>query len=83
MNELFKKIYESVICYEEDVIQMGAELDKEIDSLISNCDASFDAEEIETIKTLMYQAILSAEQTGFYLGVKYAVKMLLELLSNR
>ena len=83
MNELFKKIYESVIYYEEDVIQTGAELDKEIDSLIENCDISFNEEETETIKTLMYQAVLSAEQTGFFLGVKYTIKMLIGLLSEK
>lgn len=83
MNELLKKIYENVIYYETDVLQTGRELDKEIENLINEYADQLDEEGMEIAKTLMYQTALLSEQTGFCLGVKYTVKLLIELLSEK
>ena len=82
MNELLKKIYEEVICYEEDMMAAGKEVEVEINKLIEPYTDQFDETTLETVKTLLYQTSFSAEQTGFWLGIKYTIKLLSEILSK-
>lgn len=82
MNELLKKIYESVITYEKDTVEMGSRVEIEINKLIKPYTGQLTDEEIEQIKTLLYQTALTAEQEGFQLGIKYTLKMLFDLLSD-
>ena len=82
MDELIKKIYMEIISYEKDVLKTGAELDREVVDLIEPYQEEFDEKTLEIVKTLMYQAILVAEQTGFWLGVKYTVKFMMKILSD-
>lgn len=82
MNELLKKIYESVITYEKDTVEMGSRVEIEINKLIKPYTGQLTDEEIEQIKALLYQTALTAEQEGFQLGIKYTLKMLFDLLSD-
>lgn len=82
MNELLKKIYESVITYEKDTVEMGSRVDVEINKLIKPYAEQFTDKEMEQIKTLLYQTALTAEQEGFQLGIKYTLKMLFDILSD-
>lgn len=82
MDELIKKIYVEIISYEKDVLKAGAELDKEVVDLIKPYQEELDEKSLEIVKTLMYQAILVAEQTGFWLGIKFAVKFIMKILSD-
>ena len=82
MNELIKKIYMEIICYEDDVLKTGKQLDREVADLLKPYEEELDEKHLEIIKTLMYQAILIAEQTGFWLGVKYTVKFMIKILSD-
>ncbi len=79
MNELFNKIYDNVICYEEDFIEVSKELDKTVDELLKPHLQRFSNDDMELLKTLMYQISSSSKQTGFQLGSKYALSLLLEL----
>lgn len=82
MNELLKKIYESVIYYEKDTVEMGSRVEVEIHKLIKQYPEQLTDKDIEQIKNLLYQTALTAEQEGFQLGIKYTLKMLFDLLSN-
>lgn len=82
MNELLKKIYEEVICYEEDMMAAGKQVETEINKLIEPYTDQMNESTLETVKTLLYQTSFSAEQTGFWLGVKYTIKLLSEILSK-
>ena len=82
MEELIKKIYVEIISYEKDVLRTGAELDQEVVNLIKPYQEELDEKSLEIVKTLMYQAILVAEQTGFWHGTKYAVKLMMKILSD-
>lgn len=82
MNELLKKIYESVITYEKDTVEMGSRVDVEINKLIKPYAEQLTDKEMEQLKNLLYQTALTAEQEGFQLGIKYTLKLLFDLLSN-
>ncbi|WP_099203910.1 hypothetical protein [Scatolibacter rhodanostii] len=82
MNELLKKTYEAVICYEKDTIEMSSRVDAEIHTLMKTYIEQSGDKESEQIKTLLYQTALTAEQEGFELGIKYTMKTLLHLLSD-
>lgn len=82
MDELIKKIYMEVILYEDDVLKSGKQLDKEVADLLKTYEDELDEKHMEIVKTLMYQTILIAEQEGFWLGIKYAVKLMVEILSD-
>ena len=82
MNELLKKIYESVIYYEKDTVKMGSHVDVEIHKLIEQYADQLPSSDMEKIKSLLFQTALTAEQEGFQLGLKYALKILVDLLSD-
>lgn len=82
MNELLKKIYESVITYEEDTIKMGSRVELEIKELIKHDAEQWSDEEKNKIKSLLYQTALTAEQEGFQLGIKYTLKMLFDIFAD-
>ena len=82
MNELIKKIYMEIICYEDNVLKTGKQLDNEVAILLKPYEDELDEKNMEIVKALMYQAILVAEQEGFLLGIKYVVKFLLNVLSD-
>ncbi|WP_099203892.1 hypothetical protein [Scatolibacter rhodanostii] len=82
MNELLKKTYEAVICYEKDTIEMSSRVDAEINTLLKTYAKQSTDKETEQIKSLLYQTALTAEQEGFQLGIKYTLKTLLDILSD-
>lgn len=82
MNELLKKIYENVICYEKDALQMGERMDTVVNDLIEPYTEHFKEQDIETVKELMYAICLKSEQEGFQLGIQYTLKMLIQLLAD-
>ena len=43
-------------------------------------DAKLSDDEMEQLKSLLYAISLSAEQTGFEVGVRFAVQLLIKLL---
>ena len=82
MNELLKKIYENVIAYEDDTLEIGKALDKQVNELLEPYKNQFNEKDMETIRQLMYAILLKAEQEGFQLGVKYSVQMIFKLLMD-
>ncbi len=82
MNELLKKIYDNIIRYEKDAVEMDWRIEEEIKHLIQPYQNKLTADKLETLKDLLYGAALPAEREGFMLGVQYTLKILFTLLSN-
>lgn len=82
MNELLMKCYEQVIQYENNSIELGKKLDEEAKQLLIPYKETFSDEDLETVKNLMYNLAYEAERTGFILGVKTAVQILMEVLAK-
>lgn len=81
MNEdLLKKIYESVIAYEEEAIDITRSVESEIKNLMNPYASKMDGKEKETFEDMCYDISYFAQFGGFRLGVKYAVKILSEIL---
>lgn len=81
MKNLLNKIYEDVISNEPDVINMNCRMDDEIKNIIQS--HMKDADELpENVRDSYFDVAFLAQRQGFILGVKYAVKVLSELLSD-
>lgn len=83
MNELLMKIYSEVIQYEEVSLALGKDLDKEANQLLEPYKEKFGADDLESIRALMYNLAYEAERVGYELGVKFVVQMLIELLVKK
>lgn len=82
MKDLLMKIYNEIIQYEETSIEAGKLLDEEAKQLLIPYKENFSDEDLETVKALMYNLAYEAERTGFELGVKTAVQILMEVLAK-
>lgn len=82
MNELLMKIYREVVQYENYSIELGKVLDEEANELLVPYKEKFDADDLETIRTLMYDLSYTAEEKGFCLGVKTVIQILMEVFVN-
>ena len=82
MKDLLEKIYESVISQEEDAFEMDKRINTCMEEYISRYKDDFSEQDIERIRDFAYYAVLTTEKEAFQLGIKYAVKMLLSLLTD-
>lgn len=76
MNKLFKKIYQEVLVYEEDIVKGNHQVDKLLNDLTEPYKEQSTDDELEKLKELLSIMALTAEQTGFENGVKFTLKML-------
>lgn len=79
MNDLLKKIYDTIICYEDETIYLGKELDKEVNRLVQPYQNLYSEQEMEDLKSKLYSISIQSERAGFILGVKWMMKLLLEI----
>lgn len=82
MEDLLSKIYDKVAFYEEDSIQLGKEFDCLVEDTLKPLENSKTEPEIEEIKELIYKASHSAEKFGFQIGVRFMVKLFLEIMET-
>ncbi len=75
MRNLLKKVYENIVYYEEDSLAIGKELDEKINIYIQKYSNKLTQNELEELKGIFYKNSLDAEEKGFYLGVKYTMKL--------
>lgn len=80
MEKLFQKVYDSVICYEPDMVQMDREVEKKVGELMERYRKLLSEEELEELKNLLYGVVTDGEKKGFLLGAKYTAKALFFLL---
>ena len=79
MNDLLKKIYSEILIYEEDIISINKSTDEKVAELTAPYQQKLSDDEMEQLKSLLYAISLSAEQTGFEVGVRFAVQQLIRL----
>lgn len=82
MSELLKKIFDTIICYEKDSVEMGQTIETEIKNLMRPYQERLTDDEQEELKNLLYGISSIAEREGFLLGMKYTFKTLIALLSD-
>ncbi len=82
MDDLLQKFYESVILYENDVIETGRILEHKVNAMLEPYFEQFNKADMEIIKSLLYLTIMESEQTGFMLGLKCAIKLHCELFQQ-
>ena len=82
MERVFKKIYEEVICHEENVQEMNKVVENEMIHILERYKNRLEGKEEEELLELLDEASSFAEYAGFYMGMKYAVKGMLALLKD-
>lgn len=82
MNELLKRIFTDVISREDDSFATDKYIDSKVQEIVDNYAEKASDDELEELRSLLYQVALIAEQEGFLLGMKYLLKIGISLLSD-
>lgn len=82
MDKLFKKIYDEIICYEEDIDEMNKTIENNNIDILKKYNDKFSEEEKEILLELLDDAALYAGRKNFYMGMKYAFKIIAALFKN-
>lgn len=80
MEELLSKIYDRIVIYEKDCISLGTEFDQKVAEKLEPMKESISEDELEKLKELIYWAAFLEEKDGYRLGVKFTLKLLMEIL---
>ena len=80
MEELLSKIYDRIVIYEKDCISLGTEFDQKVAEKLEPMKESISEDELEKLKELIYWAAFLEEKDGFRLGVRFTLKLLVEIL---
>lgn len=75
MDKLLKKIFDDIISYEKDFIEMDAIVNREIEKHTAEYQEKMNREEMEELKNLLYEITKISEREGFFLGIRYAVRI--------
>ena len=78
MEELLSKIYDQVVYFEPDAIELSKKFAEEVSGLVAPLREAMSEDELENVKSMIYSATYSSQKHGFCLGVHAAVKVLLE-----
>lgn len=82
MNNVWNKIFEDIIRYEKEGVEMEQHLDKQIQAIIDKYAKQTTEDQIEKLRNHLSYIALIAEQEGFQLGVRFAIKLLLSLIKD-
>lgn len=82
MRKLLKKIYNNVLVYERNVINMNKDVEKEINILVEPYATKLSDDEMEELKNLLSVIALTAEQTGFEMGIRFTIKSMISLIMD-
>lgn len=80
MNELLRKIYTLIIKPQSDTVKIERCVDEEVFRLVEPLKERLTGEEMEKLTDLIFTATFTAEQAGFEVGVRFAIKLLSGLL---
>ena len=80
MSDLLRRFYEEVVLTEQATIEINRKLDDEVKHIMENYIKGSTADEVT--REMCFEIVSLAEREGFYMGLKHAVKVLLELLSE-
>jgi hypothetical protein len=76
LENVFDKVYEKVISYEEDIIQMSRKADDAITDSLQQFEAQIGGKKLNQLQDQLFHAVQTAERESFFLGMRYAAKML-------
>jgi len=80
MNELLKKIYDNILTYENDVIEIKKGIiDEEVQNTLITYRKKLSETELSELQKLLYSASYAAEHAGFEIGVRFMIKILTDL----
>lgn len=80
MKDMWSKFSGKILFYEQDFVEYGRLLDRDITQIIEPLKQSMTEEELDVIKDMMYSSSYSAEKYGFYLGIRTAITMFVEAM---
>jgi phosphatidylinositol kinase/protein kinase (PI-3 family) len=80
MENVFYEIYDKVISYEKDIIQMNQSADNEIMDSLQQYESQIGQENMNQLQDQLFHAVQTAERESFYLGMQYAAKMFLTMI---
>lgn len=75
MKDMWSKLFGKILFYEQDFVEYGRFLDRDITQIIEPLKQSMTEEELDVIKDMMYSASYSSEKYGFYLGIRTALRI--------
>jgi PHD/YefM family antitoxin component YafN of YafNO toxin-antitoxin module len=76
MEKIFYEIYEKVISYEQDIIEMNRNADNAIMDNLQQYESQIGRENMNQLQDQLFHAVQTAERESFFLGMRYAAKML-------
>ena len=74
MQDLIGKLYDKIVCTEDDSINLGMRLDDVVEETIAPLRESMGEDDVETIKEMIYKVVYVAEKDGFRLGAHAHVR---------
>ena len=74
MNQFFEKIYDDIIYYEKDFIEVDKKINREIDNLVECYGLQQTETNLEELKSLLYEITRISQREGFFLGMRYALR---------
>ena len=81
MEQLLSEIYEKVVYASENYNRLNQMFDSEVEEMICPLKDRLTAEELDELRSLIYNASYTAEKNGFYLGVHTAVQFFKEAVN--
>ena len=82
MDDLLSKIYKELLIYEKVTVQPNKSTDEKVLSLLEEYKDKLTNVEQDIVKEILYAVVPIAEQAGFKVGMRFAWKLLLSLLSD-
>ncbi len=73
MNKILQKIYDDIICYEKDCMEMDKKISEEMNRLIKHYELP--KTDLEELKSLLYEISRISQREGFFLGIRYAFRI--------
>lgn len=80
MKDMWSKFFGKILFYEQDFVEYGRFLDRDITQIIEPLKQSMTEEELDVIKDMMYSTAYTAEKNGFHLGIRTALTMFVEAM---
>ena len=80
MEKLLSKIYDKVVVYEKDSIELNKEYEQIMAEILEPLKERMTDFELEDIKERMYDISYQTERYGFMLGVRFMLGLLAECM---
>lgn len=82
MQDLIGKMYDKIVCTEDECIELGKRLDDVVEEAIKPLFETMSEEEVENVKEMVYKVVYVAEKDGFRLGIHTTVTFIAEALTG-